>query len=310
MARDKFLTFVAPSNPHFSCNWKGLNVPNLNGCFFWRPTATTRKKQLWSWGARGIPRLNLLFYRVAVFYEEPGLKRRALSVSASATFSYAQDIGWHWRMQNIMAAIWITNWIRKKFRWYLCGRCSTLGCMLLFCVAGAGLRKYDGCVAWPCHATHMQHTRNTQSTQHATRALFLFCVAGSMMAVLRGPAMQLTCNTHATHSQHNTQHEHFSCKFSMNVRISRGLPRIRSLNANIRFLAHDAHFDWEFTGKVLVLRVVLTVCCMWVAWQGHATQPSYFQSPAPATQKSSMHPKVLHLATQIPSELFFYPICN
>ena len=45
---------------------------------------------------------------------------------------------------------------------------------------------------------------------------------GSMMAVLRGPAMQLTCNTHATHSQHNTQHEHFSCKFSMNVQISRG----------------------------------------------------------------------------------------
>ena len=45
---------------------------------------------------------------------------------------------------------------------------------------------------------------------------------GSMMVVLRGPAMQLTCNTHATHSQHNTQHGHFSCKFSMNVRISRG----------------------------------------------------------------------------------------
>ena len=32
---------------------------------------------------------------------------------------------------------------------------------------------------------------------------------GSMMAVLRGPAMQLTCNTHATHSQHDAQHEDF-----------------------------------------------------------------------------------------------------
>ena len=42
---------------------------------------------------------------------------------------------------------------------------------------------------------------------------------GSTMAVLRGPAMQLTCNTHATHSQHNTQHEHFSCKFSIKVRV-------------------------------------------------------------------------------------------
>ena len=59
--------------PLQSCNWKGLNVPNLNGCFFWRPTATTRKKQLWSWGARGIPRLNLLFYRMVFFNEEPGI---------------------------------------------------------------------------------------------------------------------------------------------------------------------------------------------------------------------------------------------
>ena len=44
-------------------------------------------------GHGGIPRLNLQFYRMAVFYEEPGLKRRTLSVSASATFWYAQDIG-------------------------------------------------------------------------------------------------------------------------------------------------------------------------------------------------------------------------
>ena len=53
---------------------------------------------------------------------------------------------------------------------------------------------------------------------------------------------------------------------------------------------------------------VLRVCCMWVAWQGHATQPSYFQSPASATQKSSMHPKVLHLPHKY--HRFFYPICN
>ena len=59
--------------PLQSCNWKGVNVPNMNGCFFWRPMGTTRKKQLWSWGAWGIPRLNLQFYRMAVFYEEPGM---------------------------------------------------------------------------------------------------------------------------------------------------------------------------------------------------------------------------------------------
>ena len=49
----------------------------------------------------------------------------------------------------------------------ICDRRSTLACMLLFCVAGA-------------------------------------IGFGSTMPVLRGPAMQLTCNTHATHSQHNT----------------------------------------------------------------------------------------------------------
>ena len=62
--------------PLQSCNWKGVNVPNMNGCFFWRPMATTRKKQLWSWGARGIPRLNLPFNRMAVFYEEPGISTK------------------------------------------------------------------------------------------------------------------------------------------------------------------------------------------------------------------------------------------
>ena len=43
--------------PLQSCNWKRVNVPNMNGCFFWRPMGTTRKKQLWSWGARGDPTL-------------------------------------------------------------------------------------------------------------------------------------------------------------------------------------------------------------------------------------------------------------
>ena len=104
----------------------------------------------------------------------PGLKRRALSQSLPALLfrtlrtladSRTKDAKYHGSNLNYK--------LDKKNRWYLCGRCNTLGRMLLFCVAGAGLWKYDGCVAWPCHATHMQHTRNTQSTQHATRALFL-----------------------------------------------------------------------------------------------------------------------------------------
>ena len=60
--------------PLQSCNWKGVNVPNMNGCFFWRPMATTRKKQLWSWGARGDPTLESIFLSDGCFFnEEPGI---------------------------------------------------------------------------------------------------------------------------------------------------------------------------------------------------------------------------------------------
>ena len=40
-----------------------------------------------------------------------------------------------------------------NWRVYSCGRRSTLGLMLLFCVAGARPWKHDGCVAWQGHAT-------------------------------------------------------------------------------------------------------------------------------------------------------------
>ena len=60
---------------------------------------------------------------------------------------------------------------------------------------------------------------------HANSFVWQTLGFGSMMVVLRGPAMQLTCNTHATHSQHNTQHEHFSCKFSIKVRDFVGLTK-------------------------------------------------------------------------------------
>ena len=92
----------------------------------------------------------------------------------------------HWltlgqRMQNIMAAISITNWIKRS--------------SAAICVSGTAL--WDACCPFAWQALGFEN----------------------MMAVLRGPAMQLTCNTHATHSQHNTQHEHFSCKFSITMRV-------------------------------------------------------------------------------------------
>ena len=118
---------------------------------------------------------------MAVFFEEPGLKRRALSQSLPALL---------FRTLRTLADS------RKKDAKY---HGSNLNYKLDkkndgICVAGAAL--WDACCSFVWQTLGF----------------------GSMMVVLRGPAMQLTCNTHATHSQHNTQHEHFSCKFSMNVR--------------------------------------------------------------------------------------------
>ena len=71
------------------------------------------------------------------------------------------------------------------------------------------------------HGSNLSYKLNTRSCASicvAGAALFDACCSfawQALGAVLRGPAMQLTCNTHATHSQHNTQHEHFSSKFSI-----------------------------------------------------------------------------------------------
>ena len=112
----------------------------------------------------------------------PGLKRRALSQSLPALL---------FRTLRTLADS------RKKDAKY---HGSNLNYKLAkktdgICVAGAAL--WDACCSFVWQALGF----------------------GSMMVVLRGPAMQLTCNTHATHSQHNTQHEHFSCKFSIKVRV-------------------------------------------------------------------------------------------
>ena len=171
-----------------------------------------------------------------------------------------------------MAAIWITNWIKKTmvFVWQvqhfgmhaalLCGRRWALEVWWLCCVA------------LPCnsHATHTQHTVNT------TRNTSTFPVNS-----------QSKCASCA-----KIWHLHLKTGFWVNPSKSARSLRIYRKSARV----------------ACCVDCVLRVCCMWVAWQGHATQPSYFQSPAPATQKSGMRPKVLHLPHKY--HRFFYPICN
>ena len=37
-----------PPTPTSKLQLNRVNIPNMNGCFFWRPMTTTRRKQLWS----------------------------------------------------------------------------------------------------------------------------------------------------------------------------------------------------------------------------------------------------------------------
>ena len=137
----------------------------------------------------------------------------------------------------------------------------------------------------------------------------------------------LPCNSHATHTQHTVNTTRNTSKFSIKVRVvCQNLifafkDRILGQPLEIRtFIENLQHFSWKvrvvcqnlifaFKDRILgCVDCVLRVCCMWVAWQGHATQPSYFQSPAPATRKSSMRPKVLHLPHKYHRNS--YQICN
>ena len=146
------------------------------------------------WGLEGATKVRSLSRAMAVFLKNPGkifciniqqLRRartkllnvdtknlpRTETVSASTTFSYAQEHGTIRTKDAKYHGSNLNNKLDKKVPTVF--------------VAGAAL--WDACCSFVWQALGF----------------------GSMMAVLRGPAMQLTCNTHATHSQHNTQHEHF-----------------------------------------------------------------------------------------------------
>ena len=80
--------------------------------------------------------------------------------------------------------------------------------------------------------------------------------------------MQRTCNTHATHMQH-------TCNTTCNTSLFLGnfqekCPRgwkstFSILRLGLSWKRQILHVDCKFTGKMLVLHVVLHVCCMCVA---------------------------------------------
>ena len=275
MARDKLLTFVAPSNPHFKvATEKGWTHLTWMAVFSEGRRRQPERNNFEVGGHGGSHAWIYCSIGWLFFLKNPDWNEGHCHSLCQHYFFVRSG---HWltvgkRMQNIMAAIWITNWIKKTmvFVWQvqhfgmhaalLCGRRWALEVWWLCCVA------------LPCnsHATHTQHTVNT------TRNTSTFPVNS-----------QSKCASCA-----KIWHLHLKTGFWVNPSKSARSLRIYRKSARV----------------ACCVDCVLRVCCMWVAWQGHATQPSYFQSPAPATQKSGMRPKVLHLPHKY--HRFFYPICN
>ena len=74
MPPDKLLTVVAPSNPHFKvATEKGWTYLTWMAVFSEGRWGQPERNNFEVGGHGGIPRLNLQFYRMAVFYEEPGI---------------------------------------------------------------------------------------------------------------------------------------------------------------------------------------------------------------------------------------------
>ena len=111
---------------------------------------------------------------------------------------------------------------------------------------------------------------------------------------LYGPAnathMQHTCNTHATHMQH----EHFPCKFPSNVAAGAKIYTFHSKTgvgaANVKSCTLTVNLQVKSSccmSCCMCVACVLHVCCMCVAWQVCRIEQSRSQSGAPATQNDS-----------------------
>ena len=210
MPPDKLLTVVAPSNPHFKvATEKGWTYLTWMAVFSEGRWGQPERNNFEVGGHGGshawiYNSIGWLFFMKNPDWNEGHCQ--SLPALLFGTFRTLADI----RTEDAKYHGSNLNYkLDKRSLAGICGRRSTLACMLLFCMAGARLWKHGACVAW-----------------------------------------QISC--------HENLQEKCSC---------------------------------------------CVLCWLCVAtWQGHATQASCVQSLAPATQKSSMHAKVLRLP-QIPARL-------
>ena len=189
-----------PPQPPTSMLWSKVpSIINRNGCLFWRPPNTKFRRQHWSGGRGGHDLCGVVLHGMAVFFEEPGLRK--------------DTIGWTHGCRQTRE--WWRHCVRESIGISL-GGCLCVGvsvCLRGRICANMGCAKWNTCSdslvltpfwpdsamslgalavvlrgrratlrAWllypahlPCnaHATHMQHTCNTHATRHATWAFYL-----------------------------------------------------------------------------------------------------------------------------------------
>ena len=190
-----------PPQPPTSMLWSEVpNIINRNGCFFWRPPNTKFRRQHWIGGRGGHDFCGVVLHGMAVFFEEPGLRK--------------DTIGWTHGCRQTRE--WWRHCVRESIGISL-GGCLCVGvslCLRGRMCANMGCAKWNTCsdsldtfLTWFRNVVGCTGCPSAWQARHFESVAALSCT----------PAMQRTCNTHATHMQHDMQHEFFTCKFTVNV---------------------------------------------------------------------------------------------
>ena len=171
-----------PPQPPTSMLWSEVpSIINRNGCFFWRPPNTNFRRQHWIGGRGGHDLCGVVLHGMAVFFEEPGLRK--------------DTIGWTHGCRQTRE--WWRHCVRESIGISL-GGCLCVGvsvCLRGRICANMGCAKWNTCsdsldtfLTWFRNVVGCTGCRSAWQARHFESVTALSCT----------PAMQRTCNTHAT----------------------------------------------------------------------------------------------------------------
>ena len=178
-------TLLTPATPNFNVVIGSAEHPQQKWLFFLKAAKHKLQKTTLNWGTGGHDLCGVVLHGMAVFFEEPGLRK--------------DTIGWtHGCRQT-------REWWRHCFRESIgisLGGCLCVGvsvCLRGRICANMGCAKWNTCsdsldtfLTWFRNVVGCTGCRSAWQARHFESVTALSCT----------PAMQRTCNTHATHMQH------------------------------------------------------------------------------------------------------------